>query len=317
MTAPLLEAVPNFSEGRDPAIVGAIVHAMREAGADVLDVHVDGDHNRSVLTLVGTPQVVEDAALAGARVAVEHIDLRRHRGVHPRVGALDVLPFVPLVGLTLEDARAVAHRAGARIVRELDVPIFYYGFASDPPGRGLAELRQGGYEALVDGWPTGREPDGVPERWPHPGAHPRSGVTCVGARRILLAWNVRCEGVDLAGARRVAGGLRERRSGFPGVRALALELPSDGGIQISMNLEDPEAVSPMAVFEALERSLAAEGGRVAETEIIGLAPDALIVSAALDRMRLEPTVAGRLLSRRLLEHMAGDRVSRPSPPRGA
>lgn len=312
MTVRLLEAVPNFSEGRDAAVVRAIVGAMRAAGGDVLDWHMDPDHHRSVVTVVGMPDVVEAAAVAGARIAVERIDLRRHRGVHPRIGAIDVLPFVPLVGLTLADARESAHRTGARIVRELEVPIFYYGAASDPPGRGLAELRRGGYERLVEGWPEGRRPDEVPVGWRHPGAHPRAGATCVGARGVLLAWNVRCGGIDLAAARRIATGLRERNGGLSGVRALALELPSTGAIQISMNLEDPVAVAPIEVFRMLEQALEAEGGRVDETEVVGLVPDALVVSAAVDRLRLKRAAAGRLLSRRLLEHLTGEVASRSS-----
>lgn len=318
MTPRLLEAVPNFSEGRDAGTVRAIVEAMRAAGGDVLDWHMDPDHHRSVVTVVGSPEVVEEAALAGARVALERIDLSRHRGVHPRIGAVDVLPFVPLVGLTLQDARAVARRAGARLAREHDVPIFYYGEASDPPGRTLAELRQGGYETLVEGWPEGREPDERPARETYGGAHPRYGATCVGARDVLLAWNVRCSGVDLAAARRIAASLRARNGGLPGVRALGLQLPSSGAIQISMNLENPQAVPPIAVFQALERALEAEGGRVDGTEVIGLVPDALVVSAATDRLRLDAAAGARLLSRRLLEHMAGqdrDRSS-ASAPRG-
>ncbi len=316
MTAPLLEAVPNFSEGRDRSIVLAIVDAMCEAGADVLDWHMDADHHRSVVTAVGPPDVVEEAALAGVRVAVERIDLRRHRGVHPRIGAVDVLPFVPLVGLTLADARAVAHRAGGRIVREAGVPIFYYGEASDPPGRRLADLRRGGYERLVAGWPEGRVPDALPAEWHHVGAHPTAGATCVGARDVLLAWNVISEGVDLAAAKRVAARLRERGGGPKGVRALAFELPSRRVIQISMNLEDPEAVSPMEVYGRLERLLEEEGGRVAETEIIGLLPDALVMSAAQERLRLEPGAKDRLLTRRVLEHLASRRVERSTAPPG-
>lgn len=304
MTAPLLEVVPNFSEGRDPRIVRAIVEAMRAAGAEVLDWHMDADHHRSVVTAVGEPAIVEEASVAGARVAIESIDLRRHRGVHPRIGAVDVLPVVPLLGLSLREARAVAHRLGDRIARELDVPIFYYGHASNPPGRPLSELRRGGHEALVAGWPEGRRPDVLPEAWPHPGAHPAAGATCVGARPLLLAWNVVVRGVDLATARRVARRLREGEGGLPGVRALALALPQRGVLQISMNLEDPDRNPPMRVFTMLERLIEAEGGTVEETEVVGLAPDALFTSAAEDRLRLESGTSDRLLSRKLLGHVA-------------
>jgi glutamate formiminotransferase len=314
MTARLLEAVPNFSEGRDRSLVQAIVEAMGAAGADVLDWHMDEDHHRSVVTVVGVPEVVEEAAIAGARVAVERIDMTRHRGVHPRIGAVDVLPFVPLVGLTLPEARASARRVGARIVRELGVPIFYYGQASDPPGRKLSDLRRGGFELLVAGWTQDRTPDSVPDVWPYAGAHPTAGVTCVGARRVLLAWNVRCEGVDLAGAMRVAGALRERSGGLAGVRALAFELPSRGTIQISMNVEDPDVASPIVVFARLEQLLADEGGNVVETEVVGLVPDTLMCTAAADRLRLEAGAGQRLLSARLVKHLAEHCEPRPSVP---
>ena len=171
--------------------------------------------------------------------------------VHPRVGALDVLPFVPLEGMRMEDAVACAHRVGSGIGR-LGVPVFYYGMASDPPGRGLATLRRGGFEALRDGFPRGLVPDQPPgARMPHPSA----GVTCVGARKVLLAWNVFVEGLPLADAREIAAKIREAGGGFPGLRALGLHLLGSDRVQISMNLEDPATTSPLAVFEAIEANL--------------------------------------------------------------
>jgi len=315
MTDAVLEAVPNFSEGRDARVVDAIVEAIAAAGADVLDRTMDPDHHRSVVTLVGPPEVVERATIAGARVAVERIDLRAHRGVHPRVGALDVLPFVPLVGLTMEDAREVAWRVGRALVEEVGVPVYFYGQASDPPGRRLAELRRGGFEALVDAWPDDRRPDLLPPAWPHPGAHPTAGVVCVGARPILLAWNVFLEGIALAEARRIAATIRETGGGFPGLRALALELPRRGAIQVSMNLEDPRLSSPMAVFRRIEELAAAAGGRVVETEVIGMLPDELVLEAAAERLGLADPALRRMLSRRLVEHLATHRGD-PDPGEG-
>ena len=304
MTAQVLEAVPNFSEGRDLDVVLAIVEAMRQAGATVLDWSADPDHHRSVVTIVGPPDVVEDAAVAGAGIAFRHIDLRHHDGVHPRIGALDVLPFIPLVGLSLEHARAVAQRAGRRIVDEFDVPVYFYGQASDPPGRSLADLRRGGFEAIVQGWPAGGAPDLLPADWTHPGGHPRSGVSCVGARTVLLAWNVFVDGLTLAVAREIARDLRERHSGLAGVRALALELPRRNALQISMNLEDPMVTAPAVVFDRLEALVSARGGRVAQTEIIGLMPDQLVLSVAQQRMKLEAGAETRLLSSRLVQYLA-------------
>jgi glutamate formiminotransferase len=300
-TARLLEAVPNFSEGRDPAVVLAIVAAMKAAGADVLDWSSDADHHRSVVTLVGPPEVVEDAAVAGARVAVERIDLNRHEGVHPRVGALDVLPFVPVAGATMADARASARRVGQRLSQELGIPVYFYGAASEPPGRPLSALRKGGFETLRAAWPADMPVDIVPSGWPHAGAHPTAGVTCVGARQVLLAWNIFVTGIDDQAARRIARSVREAAGGFLGVRALALRLPSTGRLQISMNIENVAVTPPMDVFRHIETLVQAQGGAVEETEIIGMVPDELLWGAAADRLRLAPETAGRLLSRGLVD----------------
>lgn len=304
MTGGVLEAVPNFSEGRDRAVIEAILDAIRAAGAEVLDWSADPDHHRSVVTFIGEPAVVERAAVAAARVAYERIDLRRHRGVHPRIGALDVLPFVPLAGLGMEAARESAWRVGRAIAEDLGVPVYFYGQASDPPGRGLAELRRGGFETLAAGWPADRPPDLLPPGWAHPGAHPTAGATCVGARPILLAWNVFVDGITRADAARIATRVRQTGGGFPGLRALALELPSRGAVQISMNLEDPSVVSPLDVFETLETQVGDLGGRIVETEVIGMIPDELLLTAAASRLKLSSASLDRILTRRVLEHLA-------------
>jgi glutamate formiminotransferase len=301
--ARLLEAVPNFSEGRDPAVIEAVVAAMKEAGADVLDWSADADHHRSVVTLVGSPEVVEAAAFAAAAVAADRIDLRQHTGVHPRVGALDVLPFVPLVGVTMEDARASARRVGLRLARELGIPVYFYGQASEPPGRSLATLRRGGFETLRTAWPADRQPDLLPSEWRHAGAHPTAGVTCVGARPLLLAWNVFVTGISDEVAGRIAAAIRETNGGFAGLRALALRLPTSGRLQISMNLENQAARSPMDVFRRIEALVFEHGGAIEETEVIGLAPDELLWGAAADRLRLAAGTADRLLTKRLLQVM--------------
>jgi glutamate formiminotransferase len=313
MTVRILEAVPNFSEGRDPAVVHAIVDAMRDAGADVLDWSADPDHHRSVVTVVGVPAVVEDAAVAAARVALERIDLRRHRGVHPRIGALDVLPFVPLLGLTVADAKESARRVGARIAGEVGVPVYFYGHASEPPGVTLAELRRGGFEALVRSWADRRPADLLPPGWPHPAAHPTAGATCVGARQVLLAWNVCVRGIAYAELRTIAAELRESRGGIRGLRALAFELPRRNEMQISMNLEDVDEAEPMAVFRHIEAAVHSRGGEITRTEIVGLVPDRLAVDAAAERLRLEPDAGERLLSARLLAHVVRQAVPRRTP----
>ena len=297
---PVLEAVPNFSQGRDLDWVRELVSVIGGAGVEVLDWSADPDHNRSVVTFIGEPAAVEAAALAAARHALEGIDLRAHRGVHPRIGALDVLPFVPLCGLSLADAVSSARRVGPALA-ELGIPVYYYGGASTPPGRRLADLRQGGFEALRDGFPPGREPDVSAGRG---AAHPTAGATCVGARQLLLAWNVHVEGVELEHVRGLARELRELWGEVASLRALAFLLESRDRMQLSINLEDLGRVSPLDVFRHVERRLQGWGGRIAGTEVIGMIPDPLVLPAAADRLQLFDFPPSRLLSTRLARHVA-------------
>ena len=299
---PILEAVPNFSEGRDLGRVRQLVDAVEAAGADVLDWSADPDHDRSVITFVGSPTVVEEAAVAAAQVALEVIDLRTHRGVHPRVGALDVLPFIPLSGLDPQDAIDTAHRVGRRL-QGMGLPVYWYAQASDPPGRTLASLRRGGFDSIRDGFPDGREPDLLPEGWEHSGAHPSAGATIVGARPLLLAWNVDVEGVPSQVLRDLAAEIRAVGGGFAGLRALALELAQQGRVQVSMNLEDLQQTSPMDVFRAIEERVQASGGRVVGTEVIGMLPTELVLGAARERLELQDVGRERLLAEALASHM--------------
>jgi glutamate formiminotransferase len=295
----VLEAVPNFSEGRDLEKIRALVDVIARSGVEVLDWSADADHHRAVVTYIGDPPQVERASLDAARFALEHIDLKTHRGVHPRVGALDVLPFVPLHDLEMADAVASAYRVGAEL-GAMGIPVYYYGTASRPPGRRLSELRRGGFEALAGGFPPGRSPDEPPGAL---APHPSAGVTCVGARDVLLAWNVFLEGIDLEGAREIARRIRERDGGFQGLRALALHLPSRDRIQISMNLENPRVTSPLDVLAAIEREAARRGGRVVETEVIGMVPDTLVHRAPVNRLVLPDLGPARVLSRRVAQHV--------------
>ncbi|MDA0328531.1 MAG: glutamate formimidoyltransferase [Gemmatimonadetes bacterium] len=299
----VLEAVPNFSEGRDLAMVGALVDRIASFDVEVLDWSADPDHHRSVVTYIGDPKDVEAASVAGARFAMEHIDLRGHAGVHPRVGALDVMPFVPLHGLTMSEAVASAKRVGEGIAA-LGVPVFFYGNASSPAGRGLAELRRGGVEALRDGWPAARRPD-LPLSSLRP--HPTAGATCVGARPILLAWNVFVTDIDEVKARDIASRIRERGGGFSGLRALGLRLKGQNRVQISMNLEDPQRTSPLVVFEAIESEVHAAGGAIVETQVIGMIPDALVHPKTADRLMLPDLGPARVLSHRVAEYVSSRR----------
>ena len=306
---PVLEAVPNFSVGRDPALVERLVRAASDRGADVLDASADPDHNRAVLTFVGPPDVVEEASVAVADVAVRSVDLTRHEGAHPRIGALDVLPFVPLLGLGPADAVASARRVGARLAREVGIPVYYYGDAATPPGRRLSDLRAGGFEAIARGFPQDRVPDELPPDWPHSGAHPTAGATCVGARPLLLAWNVEVDGLSKEALRDVATELRERNGGATGLRVLVFHLGSKGRMQVSMNLEDVRNNKPFQVFQSLEVRVLSRGGAVLGTEVIGLIPDELVFEAAADRLSLLDPDPRRVLSSRLGAHVAS-RVER-------
>ena len=303
---PVVEAVPNFSEGRDPGFVSEVADAFVRTGCEVLHTTSDPDHNRSVVTVVGSPRAVEDGAVKAARLARRHVDMRGHRGVHPRVGALDVLPFVPLQGMDMSGAVKMASRVGDRIAR-LGIPVYFYGMASRPPGRGLPSIRRGGFEALVAEEPAGRRPADIPGldgngNPVHRFAHPTAGAMCVGARNVLLAWNVDIDGVCLEEARKVASGIRESGGGFRGLRALALFLPRQGRTQVSMSLETPDETDPMEVFAAIESAVGRLGGRVVGTEVVGMASDAVtdVVAHAMDIRDWSPDM---ILSRRIAAHV--------------
>ena len=269
-----LECVPNVSEGRDGARLRRLADAVEKAGARLVDVHSDVDHHRSVFTFLGAVDVVERAAVAFARLAAALIDLRSHVGAHPRIGAVDVVPFVPLAGLPMADAVAVAHRVGRALAADPGLPVFFYEEAAVVPGRrDLPGLRTGGFERLAERLADPRwRPDAGPIT-----PHPSAGAVVVGARRPLVALNAMLDSDDLAGARAVAAAIRERSpGGLPAVRALGLRLPSRGIAQVSMNLLDYRRTDPLAVMERVDAEAAARGLRVTRYELVGCAPgDAL------------------------------------------
>jgi glutamate formiminotransferase / 5-formyltetrahydrofolate cyclo-ligase len=312
---PILEAVPNLSMAEDPDLLAEVCELVVSCGVTVLDASSDADHGRSVITFIGGPNAVERAALTLSAFAVERIDLRQHRGVHPRIGALDVLPFIPLAGMTLDDAVGIAHRVGERIARTLDVPVWFYAAASRPPGRGLAALRAGGFESLVLDIPDDRMPDHFPGQTSgaRPQMHPTAGGVIVGARPVLLAWNVDVRGLSMGTLREIARSLRERGGGFSGLRVLALDLVAQGRRQLSMNLEDVYARDPFAVFLAVEQAVADAGGEVMATEIIGIPPDNLFAAAAADRLRLLGRPGLEPLASHLFRYAAGARRPETKP----
>ena len=283
--APWLECVPNFSEGRDPAVLDELVAAIATVdGVRVLNASRDADHNRSVVTFAGPAETVVEGALAGLSEGLLRIDLRAHSGVHPRIGAIDVCPFVALPGATREHAVEAAHELGARAAATLDLPIFYYGDAAlVPGGRELPELRRGGLARLRRR--LEEEPDFGPDAGPRR-LHPRGGATAVGARPFLIAFNINLESHDLALARAIAAKVRESGGGLPGVRALGLELARHGCVQVSMNLCDFRATGLVRVFEEVERLAREARVSILESELIGLAPAAALDAEVAARVRL-------------------------------
>jgi glutamate formiminotransferase len=285
--------VPNFSEGRDRATIEALADALG-GKARLLDVHADADHNRSVFTLVGSREELVESLLAGIAVARERIDLRRHEGVHPKVGAADVVPLVPLVPEDLERAREAALELAGRVGGELGLPVFLYGELGG--GRGPAFFRAGGTDELARRVADAElAPDYGPARLDE-----RAGAVLVGARRPLIAFNVNLRG-SLDVAREVAAAVRERDGGFPGVRALGLELPNAGLVQVSMNVEDYEAAALHQIVARVEQEAAARGAEVAGSELVGLMPAAAAVAAAGAMLRIDGFDASRVLELRLLD----------------
>ena len=330
MTDVLVECVPNVSEGRRQEVVDELVAAF--AGADpgvlVLDRSSDPDHNRTVITLAGPGPALVEAAVAGARACARLIDLNHHRGVHPRMGALDVLPFVPFGEATRLagagdpdlDCAALAERAGRRIAAEAGVPVYLYGAAARRPERAaLPAVRGRGFEALRDALPPGHgSPGDPPGRAPDfggPGLHPTAGATAVGAREVLVAYNVDLAGAGLDLARRIAAAVRERDGGLPAVRAMGVALGERGGpgdrrggppegaggslAQVSMNLLDYRVTPPAAAFAAVAELAGRAGARVEASEIVGLVPAAALAGVDPADLRLRGDVSELLLEERL------------------
>ena len=288
----MLESVPNFSEGRDGAVIDELRAAL-SSPARLLDVHVDADHHRSVFTLVGEPEDLVDTVLAGIACARERIDLRRHEGAHPRIGAADVVPIVPLKLEDMDHAKETALALARRIGEELALPSFLYGELA--PGRGPAFFRRGGPEQLQRRLDAGElVPDFGPARLDE-----RAGGVVVGARRPLIAFNVNLRG-ELETARAVASVVRETGGGFSGVRALGLDLPRAGVVQVSMNVEDWEAAALHEIVARIEAEAAARGAEVVGSELVGLMPAGAAAAAAGAMLRIDGFDASRVLELRLL-----------------
>ncbi len=292
----LLECVPNFSDGKDPHVLSSILGAIqRTSTAKILDASQDADHNRAVVTFVAEPEHAVVAAFEAISVARDLIDLRAHQGVHPRMGATDVCPFVPLDGVSMAACVEAARRLASQVGSRLGIPVFLYGEAARrPERRELPAVRRGGFEFLRER--MGSDPRYEPDEGPA-AIHPSAGATAIGARRILIAFNVNLDTSDLEVARKIAGGIRESNAGLPGVRALGLELKSRGRVQVSVNVCDPRRTSLIRVFDEVDDRARALGVRALSSELIGLAPASTLDADVARHIRLE----GGFEPRRVLE----------------
>ena len=290
MDSTLVECVPNFSEGRNFDTIRAIGQTIAAvSGILLLDSQSDGDHNRSVITFAGGPEAVLEAAIQAGGVAAERIDLRRHSGVHPRIGALDVLPFVPLRGVTLEDCVRLAEQAGEEIWRRHKIPVYLYEAAArSHDRRNLARVRRGGLE-------------GLPPDIGGPDHHPSAGATAVGARKVMIAYNVQLATADVEIAKQIARKIRFSSGGLPHVKAMGVLLGSRNQAQVSMNLTDFEVTPPHVVFQAIESEARRLGSAVAGSEVIGLVPNKALDMAKGCDLRIENFHPGLVLENRLAE----------------
>ena len=295
MPAPLVECVPNFSEGHNSGTLDALEGAITAVpGVKLLDVQADPAHHRSVFTFVAPPDAALEAALRAVRVATERIDLTKHAGEHPRMGATDVVPFVPVRDVTMDDCVALARRLGERVAAELEIPVYLYARAATRPERErLPEIRKGEFEGLRDR--IGRDPAADPDFGPRR-IHPTAGATAIGARPFLVAFNIYLDSSDVAIAKEIAKQIRASSGGLPAVQASGFEVA--GQAQVSMNLLDIDTTSPAAVFAAVAREARARGVDVLKSEVVGLVPERAIFGAAAAALKL-PDAADHLLEAKI------------------
>jgi glutamate formiminotransferase / formiminotetrahydrofolate cyclodeaminase len=298
------ECVPNFSEGRDPQKVARIADAARDLpGVTVLDVESNADHHRSVITLYGEGDPLLEAVLRMMRVATETIDLTHHHGEHPRMGATDVVPFVPLGGSTMPEAVRLAERLGERVARELAIPVYLYANAARRPERAdLAHVRAGQFEGIRDS--IASDPARAPD-FGSPRVHPTAGAVAIGARPVLIAYNVYLSTPDVSIAKRIAKTVRERDGGLPSVKALGFEIKERGLVQVSMNLTDYRITSIPRAFDAVAREAEKSGVGVEESEIVGLVPEDALLDAAEGHLKLRSFDRATILERKVRAIGAG------------
>ncbi len=293
----IVECVPNFSEGRRQEVIDAIVKSMASVpGVRILDVEKDADHNRSVITMVGEPEGVLEAAFQGISTAARLIDLNKHKGTHPRIGATDVVPFVPIRGITMSECVALARRLGERVSGELGIPVYFYEEAATrPERRNLENIRRGEYEGLKER--IGKDPDAKPDMGPEKIGP--AGATVIGARQPLIAFNVYLSTDNVDVARKIARAVRHSSGGFRFVKALGMLV--GGQAQVSMNLTNFHRTPMYRVVEAIRREAARYGVTVTHSEIVGLIPQDALINAARWYMQIDNLTPEVILENRLWE----------------
>lgn len=293
-----LECVPNISEGRDPAVVDRLATVLASTpGVALLDVHRDAVHHRAVFTCIGEASALQAGIVALVGAAIEAIDLRRHQGAHPRIGAVDVVPFVPIGASTMDDAIAAARATASAVAAAHQVPVLLYEQAATAAHRRrLEQVRRGQFEGLAVKL---RQPDWRPDAGPDV-PHPSAGAIAMGARRLLVAWNINLATERLDVATAVARAIRESSGGLPAVKAMGLALPDRGLVQVSMNLVDVDVTPMHVVYDAVEREARRHGVAIAESELIGLVPASAVGAVAAQRLRIAGWQAARVLDTRLV-----------------
>lgn len=302
MAMQLIECVPNFSEGRRQDVIDEIVNCFKgKRGVYLLDHRADEDHNRLVISLVGVPAPIQDALLEAARVALKHIDMNAHQGGHPRIGAVDVVPFTPIKGISMEECIALAHNFGERYYKETGIPVYFYEDAAKRPERKRLEvIRKGQYEVLKDEAKTN------PDRKPDIGEaclHPTAGATVIGARKFLVAFNVNLNTTDINIAKKIANIVRASSGGFCHVKGIGLALEERGITQVSMNLVDYEKNSLYRVLEMIRMEAKRWGVQVIETEVYGMIPVNAILESAAYYLQIADFDPAQVLELQLLDLM--------------
>ena len=295
----IIECVPNVSEGRDPGAIEAIAAAVRSVpGVRLLDVSSDAAHNRSVLTFVGDAPAIRGGVAALFGAALERIDLRRHKGEHPRMGAVDVVPFIPIRGSTVDECVALSRETGAAIAKDFGVPVYLYeDSAASEPRRNLAEIRKGQFEGFAEKM---KDPRWAPDFGPAE-PHPSAGVVAVGARAFLVAYNINLATKDMAIADRIAKAIRHLSGGFRYVKAIGVELTERGIVQVSINMTNFKKTPLHRVFECVRSEAERHGVAIVGSEIVGLSPAEALYAAAEHYLRLEGFSAEQVLETKLLE----------------